>query len=890
MAIDIKIRKPILQVPDISVEVSEPVPLERLPEKPPEIKEPVSVPVKEPSGWIWESITKWALYLLIFLTPLFFLPWGTSIVGENKQFLATVLIAIALISWLAKTIAIGKLVWQKSPLNLAVLILALVWGLSSFFSSVRTQSLGFLGLEPDGLLNFLKYALAFFLLGASFRKKDVGKAVSVFLFSLAILAVFVGLKFIGFNFLPWDFTKPIDFNPIGTINGLALFLGFGLVMVVGLLMGFSPTKVGSPYGDLDLSRNLSRNWFKIGLIILAIIIAIELLLINFRSVWWAMAGAMLFLVAYELTKQMSRTLEKMRDKSQTGSSVLQSQKFILPMIILAISVILLLVRLPISNLIAFSAEVSPSNSATFEIAKEVMKSAGVKTYLFGSGPTTFIYDYGLHRSQLINQTLFWGVRFSQGANFVLTSLATLGIFGFLSLLFLLFAFVWQMVKKFQISNSQFPVPSSQIPIFPATLFLLISWFFYPMNFTLTLFGFIGLGLLVASSGPVLNTGQISLLVSPQRTLIISLILILLILSSVSGLYLESQKYVGSLYFSAGLKIFNQTGDPDTALTKFIQAINLDAARDQYWRVASQAFLIKTGQILNSPAWQGAAAAALEDLRSQFQVNMSQAISFSQRTTQINPQESLNWSNLGYVYENILSFVTGGEKFLVDSFSRAVSLEPKNPALSVDLGRAHLVIADKIANQINQLAAAQKPDQAQIGLLDKQRSQELELSLIALAKSIELKPDYSPAHFLMVQVYDRQGNLSQAIVKSEDYRNLNPRDAGAAFQLGFLYYKDSQFGKAKTELERAVSLDSNYSNARYFLGLIYDREGNKVAAKEQFEKIAALNPDNSEVKKILENLNNNKPALTEIVPPAPAPAERTETPVEEKGGAKKEGIK
>jgi len=64
-----------------------------------------------------------------------------------------------------------------------------------------------------------------------------------------------------------------------------------------------------------------------------------------------------------------------------------------------------------------------------------------------------------------------------------------------------------------------------------------------------------------------------------------------------------------------------------------------------------------------------------------------------------------------------------------------------------------------------------------------------------------------------------------------------------------------------------------------MGLIYDTEGKKEEAIEQFEKIAELNPDNSLVKKILENLKNNKPALEGITPSQPPieelPPERIE---------------
>ena len=83
-------------------------------------------------------------------------------------------------------------------------------------------------------------------------------------------------------------------------------------------------------------------------------------------------------------------------------------------------------------------------------------------------------------------------------------------------------------------------------------------------------------------------------------------------------------------------------------------------------------------------------------------------------------------------------------------------------------------------------------------------------------------------------------------------------------------------------ERTIQLSPNYSNARYFLGLIYDRESEvKAKALEQFLIIAALNPDNDEVKKIITNLRAGRSALFGIVPPAPAPQQRTEAPISEK---------
>lgn len=898
-------------------------------------------------GQVWERIAKYALYALIFLTPLFFLPWGISPVVQNKQFLATVLISIALIAWLAKTIASGKLVWAKTPLNIAAWVLIAVWAASSFFSMSKYRSIGLVGTEPDNLLNMLKYVLAFFLIAATFRqssrlafsnrgeKSGLQEAIYALLASIAVLAVFTGLKLCGINFLPylfggqaWDFAKTADFNTIGTINGLALFLGFGLVLVVGLLAG-RETDVEAENGSQDLSwksrtphhppagggTGQANSGVQIGLIALAVVIAVELLLINFRPVWWAMIGAMIFLVAYIF----SREAQEIR---QGKKSALGTQKLILPLVILGVSVILLLVKLPVADLFSFSQEVSPNHALTYSIAKSALKSEGIASNLLGSGPSTFSFDYGLYRGPLNNQhpveRLFWGVRFSQGSSFALTSLAIVGILGALAVVFFILAFLWQMVITIRGYGADLKMHRGSgadhlnIVFACAVLFILISWFLYPANFSLLMFVFIGLGLMVAANvagekslptsllqreeqnnAPLYQRGErgdlreISLLTSPQRTLVVSLVLIVLMIGAVSFLYLESQKYAASLYFASGLKVFNETRDPDLAFEKIRQAINLDGAVDDYNRVASQIFLVKANDSLNK--LQSATGAAGETLRAEFQSNIANTVSFAQQAQAMEPNESLNWTNSGYVYENILLFVDEAEEWINKSYEKATELEPQNPALRADLGRGHLAVADKIQIQINQIASSEKTDQSSIDFLNQKRNEEIQKGIAVLEEAVRIKADYSPAHFLLAQAYTRQGDVKKAIQKSADYYSLNSADPGAAFQLGFLLYKDNQHDSARLALERAVELSNDYSNARYFLGLIYDAQGNKDKAKEQFEKIAALNPDNQEVKKILANLNNNKPALDGIVPPAAPPAERKETPIPETGGAPAQSI-
>ena len=897
-------------------------------------------------GQAWGKIVKWVLYLLVFLTPIFFLPWGVSPVAQNKQFLATALIAIAFIVWLAKTIASGKLVWPKTPVNIAVWFLVIVWAISSFLSMSKYRSIGLVGLEADSLLNIIKYALAFFLVAATFRqssrqafgdrgeekKGEENKIVYAFLSSVAVLAIFTGLTLANINFLPWDFTKTIDFNTVGTTNALALFLGAGLMLAVGIM-----TSNDSEIRDSQEKINKKGALVKWGICSLAIIIAIELVLINFNFVWWSLIGAMLFFSAYVF----AREAQAVRGGAKQAPRI---QKLIFPLVVLGVSVILLLVRTPV--FFQFSQEVRPTNQATYDISKEVLKSGGIATDLFGSGPGTFTFDYGLYRGPVNNQNaiekLFWGVRFNQGFSFASTALATAGVLGVLALALLILSFLWQVFRKSDLlseapstgastelsrmSSGQAPstgastelsrMSSGQAPSTGAStelsrmssgqapgnagalratfisvvVYFFVSWFLYPANFSLLMFSFVALGLLMAANvaGGKMEERNISLIASPQRTMIVSLLLIVLMIGSVSLLYVESQKYVASLYFSSGLKIFNANQNPDSALVRVGEAINLDPMVDDYQRAASQLFLVKTKNTLDS--LQSASGVAAEPLRADFQNNMARAVSFAQQAQILGPSESANWTNLGYVYENVLLFVDGAEGWMTMAYEKAVALEPQNPAPWSDLGRAYLAAADKIQTQLNQMSSAEKPDQTKIDALKQKWNEDVAKSIDALSRAVQIKPDYSLAHLLLAQAYTRQGDIKNAIQKSFDYYSLNPTDAGAAFQLGFLFYKDSQMANARAALERAVELSADYSNARYFLGLVYDTQGNKDMAKEQFAKIAELNPDNQEVKEILGNLNAGRGALETIVPPAMSPDQRTQAPVPETGGASEQSIK
>ena len=58
-----------------------------------------------------------------------------------------------------------------------------------------------------------------------------------------------------------------------------------------------------------------------------------------------------------------------------------------------------------------------------------------------------------------------------------------------------------------------------------------------------------------------------------------------------------------------------------------------------------------------------------------------------------------------------------------------------------------------------------------------------------------------------------------------------------------------------------------------LGLVYDKLGEAEKERQEFTRVADINPDNEEVRKILRNLREGRPALSGIIPSEP-PIEET----------------
>ena len=773
---------------------------------------------------IFRQLGKAMIYFLVFLLPIFFLPWTTNVLDFNKQALLLILVFLSLICWLANSLVSNKFEINTSFFNFPVIILFLVTAVSVIFSSFRYGSFwGWPLPVSQSLLSLLGFTIFYFLVANLFKKDEI-----IFLFLTLFLSGFLASLFgisqlFGKFILPFDFARTTSFNTIGTMNSFAVYNSLLLVLLLPLLF-------------------FVKRFFKVVLGVFILTLLVSLFLINFKTAWVVFLTGLAVLFASGAV-----------NLRKTGRSSFVA----VMMIFFVIALLFTLFRFSLPGLPATPLEVSPTQKTELGVLRQMPP----KSLFLGSGPGTFIYDWSKYKSTDLNQTIFWATRFTAGASEILDKTITTGILGILAFFFLIFLFFKKafqfLVKKIDegVSRSKISDGASwflSLGILASFAGLVAAFFLYPVNFSILLIFWLLIGCLA-----VMETEKRKVLLignSSTKALGFSFLFVLILILGIGSSVFYVQKYIAEANYFQGLKAF-QGGDSILAVNFISKAVNLNPQMDVYWRDLSQIHLFRLNEVLLKTDLTP------EDKNYQVQSLIASAVNSASQATTLNPSDVANWNVRGFIYRNMIGGLGGAEDWAIKSYETAIDLEPTTPYIFTEIGRIYISKADLAEQQEN--------------LADKDKN--LELAQSSFEKAVSLKVDYAPANYQMAMIYIREGKTKEAIERLELTKQAAPGDIGLAFQLGLIYYNDNQFDKAKAEFERAVVLDSRYANARYFLGLIYDKEGNKNEAIAQFKVIEEFNPENQEVKKILSNLRGGRPALEGIVPAQP--------PIEEKAPEK-----
>ena len=335
----------------------------------------------------------------------------------------------------------------------------------------------------------------------------------------------------------------------------------------------------------------------------------------------------------------------------------------------------------------------------------------IQGFLMGSGLGTYITDFTRFKPATINaDATLWSLSFLRSSSYALELLATTGLLGILSFVFL----------AYRILRTK--------PLFIPLVVLLIFAVIFPFAFTeiVLLFAVLGiysaqqalserqkhkffdveLKLVALRRGVLALTDPGSKVESEYGNLLPVAFLIgtgvfTLLLGIMTARFLVSDYMFQQSLVAASQNNAQKTYQLET------DAIRMFPQRDGYHRIFSQINLSLANNIaLSIP--QGSSPSA-ETQQTIVQL-IQQAINSGRNATTISPQTAINWQNLSSIYRSLIGFGQNADQFALLTAQQALALDPNNPQQYINFGGIYYQLQqwDNAIRQF-QIAASLKPD-------------------------------------------------------------------------------------------------------------------------------------------------------------------------------------
>ena len=367
-------------------------------------------------------------------------------------------------------------------------------------------------------------------------------------------------------------------------------------------------------------------------------------------------------------------------------------------------------------------------------------------FLVGSGYGTYATDFTRFKPATINlNEALWNLTFLRSSSYMLELIATTGLLGILSFLFL----AYRMLRT--------------KPVFIPFILLLLFALLLPFAFTSIFIFFVMLALFSAREGltehgkhkffdvelklVTLRRGVFALAdpnlreeseygnLMPWGFLIATIAIALLLAVPIARFVTSDYLFQKSLVAAAA-----NNGQETYRLQT--QAINTFPQRDGYHRIFSQLNLNLANNLALTITPESSPSAETQQTILQL---IQQSINSGRNATQISPLNSVNWQNLSSVYRSLIGFGQNADQFAVATSQQALVLDPNNPQLYIGYGGVFYQLG-QWDNAITQFQIA-----------------------------TNLKPDFANAYFNLGHALEEKGELQAALDQYRRVRNLVGND-------------------------------------------------------------------------------------------------------------------
>ncbi|MDD5072117.1 MAG: tetratricopeptide repeat protein, partial [Patescibacteria group bacterium] len=651
---------------------------------------------------ILDSLIIYLIKGLVFLLPLFFLPWTTDFFEFNKQGLLWLAVILTAVLWLVKMAGFEKkIIFKRTPLDIPILTFLAVALLASIFSQDRFSSFfGYYGNAGNSWLGLLALAIFYFLIvnlaNVSGRLAPVSLLKLLFYsHGLILLSAFFSL------FGLWDkiwqkanIFYSLKFNFLGNSSEmLAIYSVAMIALLAGMIFFGRQDGAGHRQNGAGHRQNgagkISFWLFRIILFLSLIFLAIT----DFFLVWWGLGIIGCLFVFWELKKAGFKTGE------------LGKKRILFFAFLILLASVFLIFPSNLRGIDRYLAgqDLSPEINLGFRNTALVVSPALEKNIMLGSGPGTFSYIFSSFRPNSLNNTDLWRFRFDRGASYILEILGTMGVLGILSYLLIFSSFLY---LSFIFLKRKGRGEGDDLPffLFAALVVLIFFQFFYYINTAILFLFWLALALLMVScrqhprwpAFKELKLDEDGVSFKALRLATFFLFFAWLVLAGFVCRY-----WLADFYARAG-------GEAN-----LIKAARLNPHRPDYKIHLARIYLNEMRDEALRPVGFRDDEAAKKAI--------DKSIAWAKGAAKNCPNCVAAWETLGMVYRDIRFFTQGSEIWAAKAFSQASALEPSNPVIRTALGKVYLD-ADKL-------------DEAEE----------------ALRKALELKNNYHEADFALARL-------------------------------------------------------------------------------------------------------------------------------------------
>jgi len=392
-------------------------------------------------------------------------------------------------------------------------------------------------------------------------------------------------------------------------------------------------------------------------------------------------------------------------------------------------------------------------------------------FLFGSGLGTFTTDFTRFKQVAFNQNpTLWNLTFVRSSSFILELLATTGVLGVLSFVFLIIRAGKTIIARSTEGGN---------PISISLIFAIIVLFVLPVGFTIQTLFFILLALFAVFQGlknqehrrffdielrlVALKKGLFNFESSPSSlhfpepssqnqkdaSRILPYILGIIIFLIVGFLGFFSARYLLSdLEFQSSLVAASKNKGQET-YQKQARAISIFPYRDGYYRIFSQTNLSLANSLAASqPKDSSPSAITQQNIYRLIQ----QSINAGRASTTLAPLTSLNWQNLSSIYRSLIGFGQNAESFAIATQQQATLLDPNNPQEYIILGGIYY----------------------QLGFWENAQNQ--------FQIAVNLKPDFANSHYNLGHALENKNDLNNALAQYQVVKGLVGSDQNSLKQI------------------------------------------------------------------------------------------------------------